>query len=54
MLFQNKHFNYRWKKLWDAGTKSPETLFSLQKIFRKYHAYFAGFEKISPPLAKND
>ena len=45
---------HRWKKLWDAGTKSQETLLSWQKVFGKYHAYFAGFDKMSAPLAKND
>ena len=45
---------HRWKQLWDTGTKSPETLMSWHKVFGKYHAYFAGFENISAPLAKND
>ena len=31
-----------------------ETLFSWQKVLGKFPAYFAGFEKISAPLAKND
>ena len=38
-------FHHRWKKLWDVVTKSAETLLSWQKVFGKFHAYFAGFEK---------
>ena len=33
----------RWKKLWDVGTKYPETLLSWQKVLWRFNALSAGF-----------